>query len=106
MGIYLDVNSKGEPLSTIGKADELIKDGAVEQKSPHYVHDRSVCVVSNGPFDAAAFIFDPREFDAFLHDGSNRPKRWLECTPEQINKIDYSLIAAYRHEPVIRGRTK
>jgi len=106
MGIYLNVTLNGA-LPALGKADVLIKDGAVEQKEPHYVHNRSVCVVNNGLFDAAAFAFDEREFDAFLNDGSGRPKRWLECTPEQIRlNADDSLIASYRGEPVVRGRSK
>lgn len=84
MGLYLNQTSKHESLPAKGKADVLIADGAVEQTEPHYVHDKSVCVVSNGSFDAAAFAFNEEEFSYFRDDGTNRRKRWLECTPEQI----------------------
>lgn len=106
MGIYLQTNSKGVLLTNNRKAADLIADGAVRQDHPHYVHDKSVCVVENGVFDAAAFAFDEREFDAFLNDGTRRVKHWLEITPEQRAKIDEGTIAAYRNEPVIRGRPK
>jgi len=104
MGIYLQTNSKGEPLVNGQKAAGLIADGAIRQASPRYVHDRSVCVVDNGSFDAAAFLFAPDEFDAFLNDGTRRPRVWLEITPEQLAQIEPGLIASYRGEPVRRGR--
>jgi hypothetical protein len=40
-----------------------------------------VCVVENGPFDAAGFAFDPNEMAAFLYSNPSHPdrrrKRWL-----------------------------
>lgn len=84
MGLYLNKTSKGEYLPARGKADALIADGAVEQDTLHYVRDKSVCVVDNGAFDAAAFAYNEEEFVYFRDDGTTRPKRWLEVTPEQI----------------------
>lgn len=84
MGLYLNKDLNGDWLPAVGKADALISEGAIEQKYPHYVHDRLVCVVSNGPFDAAGFMFNQSEYCEFSDPADHRPKRWLEVTPEQI----------------------
>ena len=36
-----------------------------------------VCVVDNGFFAAAGYVFDESEFQAFNHPSDNRPKEWL-----------------------------
>lgn len=39
---------------------------------------RLVCVVCNGPFDAAALCYDEREFEDFRETpGDCRPRQWL-----------------------------
>jgi hypothetical protein len=36
-----------------------------------------ICVVDNGPFEAAAYCFSPEEFRAFSDPTDSRPKTWL-----------------------------
>jgi hypothetical protein len=76
MGLYLEVDSKGQHLGTKGKADKLIGDGAVEQVHPHY-EAFVVCVIDNGPFEAAGFCYSRQEFMNFLQGVGRRPARWL-----------------------------
>lgn len=36
-----------------------------------------ICVVDNGPFEAAAFCYNLNEFRTFTHPDDNRPHTWL-----------------------------
>ena len=36
-----------------------------------------ICVVDNGPFEAAAYCYDMREFESFSMKSDNRPKVWI-----------------------------
>ena len=36
-----------------------------------------ICVVSNGPFEAAGYCFSEREFEVFSDPNDDRPKKWL-----------------------------
>lgn len=36
-----------------------------------------ICVVDNGPFEAAALAYDEREFDAFTEPDDDRPKQFV-----------------------------
>jgi len=77
MGRYLNPDGIGS------KADRLIKLGAIELSAPPAtladLEDTMalVCVVDNGPFDAAGYAFDDREKEAFSQPDDLRPKRWL-----------------------------
>lgn len=77
MGYYIDMTSKGVQLPATNKADYLILDGAVEIPEPKEFVDNLVCVMENGPFDAAGYAFNKAEFKAFTYPGDYRPKRWL-----------------------------
>jgi len=77
MGYYINSNSKGEVLSPNGKVNALVADGAVVQQTPKYIPQHSVCVIENGFFDAAAYLFNENEFNEFLHDNSGRRKTFL-----------------------------
>jgi hypothetical protein len=37
----------------------------------------AICVVENGPFDAAAYAYNMDEFKAFTLPHDNRPKTWV-----------------------------
>jgi hypothetical protein len=76
MGLYLERDSKDQSLGHNGKADKLIADGATEQVHPHY-EPFVVCVVDNGPFEAAGFCYTRQEFMDFLQGVGRRPARWL-----------------------------
>jgi hypothetical protein len=89
MGIYLNYDSNGNELPTIGKAEALIKDGAKKIYEPEKFQKNLVCVVENGLFDAAAYAYSEEEFNYFRKiqkNGSDtRPYTWLICSDEQIN---------------------
>lgn len=85
MGYYIEPTNGG----TKGKADDLIRnDGAVEQSAPVYHEQNSehvtVCVVDNGPFEAAGVAYSENEFNVFRNDSSGRPKRWLTMSREKV----------------------
>lgn len=75
MGKYLNVNSKGESLSPINKASQLIADGAT-RVTPEF-QENLVCVVENRFFDAAAYCETELEFNAFNDPDDHRRKIWL-----------------------------
>lgn len=44
-----------------------------------------VCVVDNGPFEAAAYCYNLDEFRVFTDKRDDRPKRWVLV--EDVNKV-------------------
>lgn len=78
MGYYINKTPKG-PLKPKQKAAQLIQQGYAKQiPEPACLVEQAdvVCVVENGPFDAAAFIYSPDELEGFkCQDG--RPRTWL-----------------------------
>lgn len=76
MGLYINKDSKGDPLSH-NKAKSLINDGAQVISPPHEWEENIVCVVDNGPFMAAGYCFSPDEMDAFKYE-DGRQKVWLK----------------------------
>ena len=46
-----------------------------------------ICVMLNGAFDAAAFVYSERELDDFFAKGDHRPKRWLVMDLELAKKL-------------------
>lgn len=54
-------------------------DGAVALDKPSDVQDDHVpvCVVSNGPFEAAAIAYNDREIEEFTRPTDMRPKVWI-----------------------------
>lgn len=84
MGYYLNLNSQGVPLRPWNKVQQLIDDGATTVPSGKFV-PRMVCVVENGPFDAAAYLYSSREYGEFLHDPRDlRVKTTLQATEQQM----------------------
>lgn len=78
MGKYINKLPDGTILPAHGKADKLLTiPGALETNgAPSEWKDNIVCVVNNGPFEAAGYAFDEQELKVFARpDG--RPKRWL-----------------------------
>lgn len=78
MGKYINKTDKGAlGTSFQSKCVGLIEAGAVEIPTPTKFVPNLVCVVNNGPFAAAAYCYNDREFDAFNYPGDNRPRRWF-----------------------------
>lgn len=46
-----------------------------------------ICVVQNGPFDAAALIYDSRELADFSDPDDDRPRDWLFMDKELAHKL-------------------
>ena len=77
MGRYINQNSNGARLPNCGKADYIILDGGVEISEPKEWCENLVCVVENGPFDAALYCVDKGEYRAATNPNDHRPKRWI-----------------------------
>lgn len=101
MGYYINqVGNSGLPAK--GKADELLKIvDCFELTLPPVKYseigpkEALICVVENGPFDAAALVYNEGEFNEFMvpDHGSQRPRRWILMD----KKTAYSL-AGYREK--------
>ena len=76
MGKYINQTSGGNPLPATLKAAELVKDGATIVFNPKF-QENLVCVVNNGPFEAAAYCYSQTEFDHFNDPKDYRAKIWL-----------------------------
>jgi hypothetical protein len=50
-----------------------------------------VCVVNNGPFDAAAICYSLNELRAFNEPTDYRPKRWLVIPRDEVVKLNRSV---------------
>ena len=49
-----------------------------------------ICVVDNGPFEAAAFCFNTEEFHVFTRPGDCRPKEWFAMDRKTAEELsDY-----------------
>ena len=79
MGRYLNKTVNGTPLPALGKVAALLADGATlyggALKDANL--DTLVCVVNNGPFEAAAWAYDAREVAEFSDPQDRRQKVWL-----------------------------
>ena len=76
MGKYINKNSKGQSLPTIGKAQALINDGGTRIVEIKF-QENLICVVANPFFDAAAYCYSESEFEVFTGPNDNRFKTWL-----------------------------
>jgi len=80
MGYYINSNLKGKETPPSGKVDFLVNDGAMIIPEPNKWKEGIVCVVDNGPFEAAAYAYSEGEMEEFkINDG--RPKTWLYYPP-------------------------
>lgn len=79
MGQYLNRTPTGAPLPAKGKADAILAafPGAKEiwPARREFVDDL-VCVLENGPFDAAGYAYSEQEMLDFAQPDGRR-KRWL-----------------------------
>ena len=85
MGFYIDKDSTGKTLNSLFKADQLIKDGAVEVE-PKW-QENLICVMINATFDAAAYCYSEKEFEHLKKD-DGRYKIWL-THPKAKELADY-----------------
>ena len=77
MGYYLQAPTHH------GKADHICKthNGTIIPQPIYFkdvpVNKGLICVVDNGPFEAAGFAYNENEFLAFSREDDYRPKTWL-----------------------------
>lgn len=78
MGKYVNHTTNG-PLgpSFTEKCKGLIEDGAVKISQPTEFQENLVCVVNNGPFAAAGYVYNESEFSSFNVKSDDRPKQWF-----------------------------
>lgn len=83
MGRYLQVDSRGRLLGALTKASALIIDGAVPLAAAPLTAQAPdgsypfVCVICNGLFEAAAWIFSDVELRDCTDPADPRQKTWL-----------------------------
>ena len=79
MGKYINKTSTGLILgaSFNEKIKALVEDGAKEVPTPTEFVPNLICIMDNGPFAAAGYADDEREFNYFKSSGDHRPKRWF-----------------------------
>jgi hypothetical protein len=78
MGRYINRTSKG-PLGTSAgeKSRGLLEDGAREISKPTKFEPNMVCVVNNGMFAAAGYMYKESEMQEFANPSDSRPKKWF-----------------------------
>jgi len=79
MGVYVNSTSFGSIGASFNeKCDALKNDGAIElDHAPQTFQPDLVCVVDNGLFAAAAYLFSEAEFKHFNNPNDQRPKRFF-----------------------------
>ena len=86
MGRYI----QGSPF---GKAEFLKKEHGAKQVSQQEAEqavldgEGVVCVVDNGRFEAAGYVYDENEYNAFSCPGDFRPKTWLVMSKDIVEKL-------------------
>jgi hypothetical protein len=87
MGYYIQTGKN------IGKAEYLIENyGAKEQLAPNSLSELSpdsalICVVDNGLFEAAGFVYDDDELYGFTLPTDRRFKRWLTMPLDKAKEL-------------------
>jgi hypothetical protein len=74
MGKYINETSDGTPLGARGKVQQLLNDGA--KRTDATWKPNLICVIDNGLFEAAAYMYSEGEFEEF-NDIDDRQKTWL-----------------------------
>ena len=79
MGMYIN-EINGNPAPNLGKDQFIINNvsgSEILPLPPTQWQEGLVCVVDNGPFDAAGYCYDERELEHFKEERTGRPRKWL-----------------------------
>lgn len=79
MGRYLNPAGMTKEQWLAENAEEVSFPPSTSPYNGKYV----VCLVNNGPFNAAALAYDDRELAAFTDPGDRRPKKWFLVNKDQ-----------------------
>lgn len=79
---------------TVGKAAEIVREHKatvlpnVQAARQAFMEGFGViCVVQNGPFDAAAYCFSMKELEVFADPSDARPKTWLSMSDKLAKQL-------------------
>lgn len=88
MGYYIQGPSKGKAQTIIAEHDavEITIEEAVEIMDDPDRDQGVICVVDNGPFEAAGYAFDKKEFEVFAQE-DGRPKTWLAMSRGKAEEL-------------------
>jgi len=88
MGRYIEGPAKGKVNHIVDMGATVISEDGARQIMESGDEDNGVIiVVDNGPFEAAAWAFDLREFKVFTNPRDHRPKTFLTMNRETIMKV-------------------
>ncbi len=77
MGRYINKLHDGTRMPPKGKAEALIRAGAIEISKPtEFIPGKLVCVIDNGFFEAAGYAYSENEMMCFA-DEDRRLTRWF-----------------------------
>ena len=78
MGYYIETPW---PKNKANLICEAVKDAVIIDEPKKFSDIPSeyglICVVDNGPFEAAAFCYNEREFEEFTRQDDPRPRKWV-----------------------------
>ena len=85
MGFYIEGPAKGKvSFITVEHGGMVISEPKSFKDVPEDLG--LICVVDNGPFEAAGYAFNEREFDCFrVPDG--RPRTWMTMEKKSVEKL-------------------
>ena len=79
MGYYIETAGqlKNKAQYIVDKYDAIILDGVPPKSMVNDLTTVLICVVDNGPFEAAGVCYDIGEYEVFTQPADGRPKQWL-----------------------------
>ena len=87
MGKYIEGPAKGKAQFLQDQHNARILRTREEIIAAHCDNGEAViCVVDNGPFEAAGYCHDEREFEIFTAPDP-RPKRWMTMEKKSVEKL-------------------
>lgn len=88
MGYYIETSSsKGKAMKLIRDYDAKLVMLLPENLSEIPADQALICVVDNGPFEAAGYCFSQGEFKAFNRPTDDRPKTWLLMDKKKVHEL-------------------
>ena len=83
MGYYIEGPTHGKANHILNKHGGTLLPGKPESFADIPDDMALICVLNNGPFEAAGLCYDEREFEAFSEPSDPRPKLWM-LLPKKI----------------------
>jgi hypothetical protein len=88
MGYYINETKNGHLFPT-NKANQLLEQGIatrIDKPTKLPTNSAVICVVCNGPFDAAAYCYSQNELEAFS-EPDGRPRVWLKMDKKLAEEL-------------------